>query len=128
MQLPDLEVVALGPLQKQVASRLHQPEAVHHPLAMVRINTLTRIGLQDGGSGLVDLEEQRIVDVGHHEHDCAKRAHASHTEDLNGQAFPLESVQQNAALVGQRLPVTQKREVETLAGSMQMRFILAMIG
>jgi len=38
----------------------------------------------------------------------AKRAHASHTNDLNGQVLPLVSIQQDAALVGQRLPVTRK--------------------
>src|SRR5271170_4145750 len=65
MQLPDIEVAALtglGPSEKQVAGRLTQPQTVHDPLAVICIDTLTDIGLQDGRSSLFDLEKQRVVD------------------------------------------------------------------
>src|SRR5271170_2378228 len=111
MQLADVEVTTLaafGPTQEQVAGRLHQPQTIHHSLSVVLINALTRVGLQDGWSSLLDLKEQRIIHLGHHQDDGAKRAHTSYTDNLHGQIFPLEAIEQDPAFVGQRLPVTRK--------------------
>src|SRR5580704_11381165 len=111
MQLADVEVTTLapfGPSQEQVAGRLHQPKTVHHPLSVVLINALTRVGLQDGWGSLFDLKEQRVIHIGHHQDDGAKRAHTSYTDNLHGQVFPLEAIKQDPALVRQRLSVTRK--------------------
>ena len=66
LDVPQLaeEVVALGPLappEEHVAGGLHEPVAVHDALAVVREDARPRERLQDRGSCLLDLEEQRVA-------------------------------------------------------------------
>ncbi len=62
-ELADIVVAsepALGPAEENIASRLHEPVAVHDTLSVVREDAFPGIGLQDRGSRLLDLQEERI--------------------------------------------------------------------
>src|SRR6516165_1346758 len=63
-ELPHVEVATLGPdgpAQEQVAGRLHEALADHHPLAPVGIGRGAHVGLEDRMARLLHLQEERIV-------------------------------------------------------------------
>ena len=67
-ELADIVVTplhALGPAEKDVAGRLHEPVAVDDTLSVVREDAFPRIGLQDRGACLLELEDERIAVAGH---------------------------------------------------------------
>ena len=66
--------VPLGPTEEHVAGGLHEPVAVHDPLAVVGKDARTRVRLQHRGAGLLHLEEERIALAGHEEEHEADRS------------------------------------------------------
>ena len=67
-ELADIEVPSsptLGPAEEDVAGWLHEPVAVHNTLSVVREDAFSRIGLQDRGTRLLDLENERISVASH---------------------------------------------------------------
>ena len=72
----------LGPAEEDVACWLHEPVTVHDTLSVVREDALPRIGLQDGGARLLDLENERISSAGHQQEHSAGGADAPDADDL----------------------------------------------
>ena len=65
-QLADVELAAPlagpgDPAQERVARRLHQPLALHDPLALVLVLARARVRREHRRAGLLDLQEQRVV-------------------------------------------------------------------
>ncbi len=62
-ELADIEVTSSPPLrpsEEDVAGRLHEAEAVHNALPVVRVDALSRKALQHRGARLFDLENEGI--------------------------------------------------------------------
>src|SRR5579864_9371905 len=95
-ELADIKVPAalsLRPSKKEIAGGLHQQAAPYNPLAMVRINTLPGIRLENRGTRLLDLQEQRIIITCHQQHYPAKSANAANANHLDRQVFDLKAVE-----------------------------------
>ena len=90
-QLAPVERAALRPVapaEEDVAGRLGEALAGHHALALVLIAAALQVRLEYGAAGLLDLEEQHIVDVTPREHaDEAARPHGAHAHDLQRQVL-----------------------------------------
>ena len=103
-QLADIEMAALGtehPAEEQIRRRLHQPLAHHHPLAVVGVDTLTGIGFQHRGVGLLELQEQRIVGDGHHQGHHAQCPDAADADHFDSRVDQLVAIEQDTAVLCQ---------------------------
>ena len=93
-ELTDVEVVHL-PVQgvqavvaeQVVTRRLHEALALHHPAPLRLVARASRIRLEHGAGGLLQLEQQRVggVPAGHQD-DPVPGPHAAHPDDFAGQA------------------------------------------
>ena len=79
----------------------------HDPLRVVRVWARSEVGLERGGAGLLQLEEERIlhIAVGHEKKDRAGGSHAADPHDLLGNVDDVVSVEQGAPFVRQRREV-----------------------
>ena len=87
---------ARGPAEQHVAGRLHEPVAVHDPLAVVGEVARGGVGLQHRGARLLDLEEERVPLVGHQQQHPAHGAHAADADHLDRDVLDLVAVEQQA--------------------------------
>ena len=103
----------MDPAEEDVARRLHQALPEHDPLAVIRVLALAEIGLEDRGSCLLDLEEERIARIPpDEEHDPAARPDAADADDLAGDVDPVELLEDVAPVGEQRPPVLAEEVVE----------------
>ena len=94
------------PAQEDVAGRLHEPLAVHHPLALVVVPAGPGEPGEHRFLGLLDLEEQRVgLVTAQHQDDPAAGAHAAHADHLAGHVGELVLLEQHPAVRLQRPPV-----------------------
>ena len=98
-------IFAVGPTQKQIAGLLHQSLADDDALPRL-VGGLAGVGFEHGRARLFDLQEQRIVRPGHQQEDAATRSHAADADDFHGVIGQLVPIQQDAAFVGERRPIT----------------------
>ena len=78
-----MEVGDPGPPEEDVTGRLQDPLALDDPLAVLGELARLRVGLQDRGHRLLDLQHQEVRGVlALQEHDPGARAHAAHSHDL----------------------------------------------
>src|SRR5580704_137503 len=85
-ELADIVVASspsLGPAEEDVACWLDEPVTVHDTLSVVREDALPRIGLQDRGPRLLDLENERISSASHQEEHPARGAYAPDADYLD---------------------------------------------
>jgi hypothetical protein len=81
---------------------LHQPLALHHPLAGGVVAALGQMVLEDGGGGLLDLEEQGVGAVAAlQEHHPRSGADAADSDHLACHVDDGESVQHLPAVVAE---------------------------
>jgi hypothetical protein len=105
--LPPVQVpVGLGtfrPAQEGVGRRLHQPLTLNHAFARLSVAALGQVVFENGGSGFLELQEQRVTGIAALEQDdecpCADTAD---TDDLAGHVDHLEAFQESPAVVLQR--------------------------
>ena len=91
---------------RRCAGGLHHPLALHDAFAVLLVAALRQMVLEDRGSRLLDLEEQRVLVVTTLEQgDERPRADAPDPDDLAGHIDDLELLQQMAAVVLQRRAV-----------------------
>src|SRR5262245_26637635 len=84
-ELPDVEVesVLRAPAEEDVRRSLDQALAHDHALVLMGEGRASGVGGEDGGLGLLDLKEERIlVVVAREEGDPAASAHAPYPHDL----------------------------------------------
>ena len=99
-QLPDVVVpgdavqpVGPDPAQQDVARRLHQALTLDDPLSVAGVLVLAQERLQHGGLGLLDLQEQRVVDtVADHQDDPRAGPNAADTHHLPGGLHEVEAL------------------------------------
>ena len=85
----------LRPSEEDVAGRLHEPEAVHHTLSVVRVDALSRKVLQDRGARFLDLKNEGLASSGHQQEHLAGGADAPDADDLDRGVHHLVMVKQH---------------------------------
>ena len=81
---------------------------MHDALAVVGVQALARIGFQDRGACLLDLEEQGIVLARHQEQDATAGADAADADHLDRDVHELEPVQEQTPVFLHGFPVAGK--------------------
>src|SRR5262245_207666 len=112
-ELPDVEVVRDAvsvllpdPTEQDVARGLDQTLALDDALTVVRVGALPDVRLEDRGSGLLGLQEERVVPVAaEHQDDPGAGPDASHADDLACSVHVVESLHQLPAITRKRSAV-----------------------
>ena len=102
MELPNVEVMALrhrvlGPegAEEQVRSRLEQPLAGDDPVTVGGVVVGAEVALEDRGDRLLDLEDQRVIEVPTEEQDDeATGPDRPHADHLAGDVDALEGLEE----------------------------------
>jgi hypothetical protein len=87
------------PAEERIGSRLHQPLTLDHPFAVLGIDALAGIDLQDGRVGLLDLQEERVVGDRHHQRHHAQGPDAADADHFDGYVHQAIMVEQNALVL-----------------------------
>ena len=93
------------PAQEQVAGRLHQPAAVDNSLAVVGIDALSSVGLQDRGACFLNLKEKRVRFAGQEEHNATPGADTSDTHNLDRDVAQFVMIEEQPAIFLHRVAV-----------------------
>ena len=107
-QLPHVEVgaVRVRPAEEDVAHRLHRALTDDDALAAVLVLAAADVRLEHRHPRFLHLQEQRIERTPPFEQDdCATRADAADTDDLLRDVAEVVLLDEEAAVVGQRLAV-----------------------
>ena len=121
-QLADVEVPLhavdsfdLLPAQEDVARRLHQVLACHHPLALVGVLALPHEFGEYRCLSFLRLEQQRILPVtADHQDHPGSGADTAHADHLARDANEAELIQEVLAITLQRRPVTADELMDSL--------------
>ncbi len=108
-QLAPVEVALLGPghpAEEDVARGLGEALAADDPAPVVAVRAGVQVRLEDGGAGLLDLEDQRVAVVAAFEQqDEAAGADAADAHDLACGVEVAVAVEEDPALLGERAAV-----------------------
>src|SRR4029453_2019609 len=113
-ELADVEIpagLALRPAEEDVARRLHQSVAVYNPLAMIAVDALAGVRLQDRGPRLLDLEEQGVLFARHQQRHGAEGADAANPDHLDGDVLELIAVDEHPPVFLHAVPIAGKGRV-----------------
>ena len=81
---------------------------MHDALAVVGVQALARIGFEDRGACLLELEEQGIVLARHQEHDATEGPDAADADHLDRHVHELETVQKQTPVFLHGFPIAGK--------------------
>ena len=96
------------PAEQDVARRLQPTLAGDDPLAVRGVRTRFEEPFEDGGLGLLDLEEERVVVAGALEQRHVRpEADAADADDLQRRIDDPVAIEQDAAILLETLPVSR---------------------
>ncbi len=87
------------PPQEYITCGLHQALSHDDALPVVFISTFTCVGLQYGGTGLLELQQQRVILSRKEQPYKTACANATDTDRFDNDIFKAVSVKKDAALV-----------------------------
>ena len=106
----------MRPAQKDVARGLHESLTLDHPLAVVVVFTGRKKGLENRGTGFLDLKEQRIIPCGADQHRRqAPGSNAAYATYPQRQVDQLVTVEKDPSTRGKRPSVLDEALVGDLA-------------
>jgi hypothetical protein len=98
-------VFVAGPPEKDVARRLQQSLSAHDSLAGLGVGAGSAMWIEHRRRRLLELEEQRLAEIGLEEHDEAAGPHAADANDLGCHVDELVSVEHCGSVRRQRCAV-----------------------
>jgi hypothetical protein len=91
---------------------LHQTLSHHDALPVMAINAFPGVRLKHGADRFLELQEQGLVPLGHHQGDPASPTHAADANHLDCDINESIAIEQYAPILKQRLSVSVKKLFE----------------